>query len=151
MSCCDRIERVAMLSVHTSPLEQPGTGDAGGMNVYVVEVAHQLARRGVEVEIYDDLEKMLAIPGLDVVCICTPSGAHLEPAVQAAHAGKHVVVEKPLEITLARCDAIIDACADHHPDSGAMQRQPHADPDEDRGGENNQPHHGILQEDRFAV
>jgi D-inositol-3-phosphate glycosyltransferase len=49
---CDRIERVAMLSVHTSPLEQPGTGDAGGMNVYVVEVAHQLARRGVEVEIF---------------------------------------------------------------------------------------------------
>jgi D-inositol-3-phosphate glycosyltransferase len=52
MSCCDRIERVAMLSVHTSPLEQPGTGDAGGMNVYVVEVAHHLARLGVEVEIF---------------------------------------------------------------------------------------------------
>jgi D-inositol-3-phosphate glycosyltransferase len=52
MGCCDRIDRVAMLSVHTSPLEQPGTGDAGGMNVYVVEVAHQLASRGVEVEIF---------------------------------------------------------------------------------------------------
>jgi D-inositol-3-phosphate glycosyltransferase len=52
MGCCDRIDRVAMLSVHTSPLEQPGTGDAGGMNVYVVEVAHQLATRGVEVEIF---------------------------------------------------------------------------------------------------
>jgi predicted dehydrogenase len=62
-------------------------------------------------EIYDDLGKMLAHPGLDVVCVCTPSGAHLEPAVQAARAGKHVVVEKPLEITLARCDAVIDACA----------------------------------------
>jgi len=60
--------------------------------------------------IYDDLDKMLAHPGLDVVCICTPSGAHMEPAVQAARAGKHVVVEKPLEITLPRCDAIIDAC-----------------------------------------
>jgi D-inositol-3-phosphate glycosyltransferase len=41
-----------MLSVHTSPLEQPGTGDAGGMNVYVVELATGLARRGVEVEIF---------------------------------------------------------------------------------------------------
>ena len=41
---------------------------------------------------------------------CTPSGAHLEPGVKAARAGKHVVVEKPLEITLPRCDAIIDAC-----------------------------------------
>jgi D-inositol-3-phosphate glycosyltransferase len=52
MPSSDRIDRVAMLSVHTSPLEQPGTGDAGGLNVYVVEVAHQLAARGVEVEIF---------------------------------------------------------------------------------------------------
>ena len=44
--------RVAMLSVHTSPLEQPGTGDAGGMNVYVVETATRMARRGTEVEIF---------------------------------------------------------------------------------------------------
>ncbi len=42
--------------------------------------------------------------------IGTPSGAHREPAVAAARAGKHVIVEKPLEITLKRCDAIIDAC-----------------------------------------
>jgi D-inositol-3-phosphate glycosyltransferase len=41
-----------VLSVHTSPLEQPGTGDAGGMNVYVAEVARRLARAGVEVEIF---------------------------------------------------------------------------------------------------
>ena len=61
-------------------------------------------------QVYDDLEQMLAHPGLDVVCVCTPSGAHRDPAVQAARAGKHVVVEKPLEITLPRCDAIIDAC-----------------------------------------
>lgn len=46
------IQRVAMLSVHTSPLEQPGTGDAGGLNVYVVETARRLAQRGVEVEIF---------------------------------------------------------------------------------------------------
>lgn len=65
---------------------------------------------GGEVAIYDDLERMLVHPGLDVVCICTPSGAHLEPAVLSARAGKHVIVEKPLEITLPRCDAIIEAC-----------------------------------------
>ncbi len=44
--------RVAVLSVHTSPLAQPGTGDAGGMNVYVVQTALELARRGVDVEIF---------------------------------------------------------------------------------------------------
>jgi UDP-N-acetyl-2-amino-2-deoxyglucuronate dehydrogenase len=60
--------------------------------------------------VYDDLTRMLEHPGLDVVCVCTPSGAHLDPSVQAARAGKHVVVEKPLEITLPRCDAIIEAC-----------------------------------------
>jgi predicted dehydrogenase len=59
---------------------------------------------------YHDLDELLAHPGLDVVCVCTPSGAHLDPAVRAARAGKHVVVEKPLEITLTRCDAILEAC-----------------------------------------
>ncbi|HEY7042153.1 MAG TPA: D-inositol-3-phosphate glycosyltransferase [Nocardioidaceae bacterium] len=44
--------RIAMLSVHTSPLDQPGTGDAGGMNVYEVELSRQLAARGIEVEIF---------------------------------------------------------------------------------------------------
>ncbi len=44
--------RVAVLSVHTSPLAQPGTGDAGGMNVYVFQTALELARRGVDVEIF---------------------------------------------------------------------------------------------------
>ena len=44
--------RVAVLSVHTSPLEQPGSGDAGGMNVYVVETSKRLAALGVEVEVF---------------------------------------------------------------------------------------------------
>jgi D-inositol-3-phosphate glycosyltransferase len=44
--------RVATLSVHTSPLDQPGTGDAGGMNVYITEVARRLASKGIEVEIF---------------------------------------------------------------------------------------------------
>jgi predicted dehydrogenase len=60
--------------------------------------------------VYDDIDGMLGDPEVDVVCVCTPSGAHMEPAVRAARAGKHVVVEKPMEITLPRCDAIISAC-----------------------------------------
>ncbi|MFO7906872.1 MAG: Gfo/Idh/MocA family protein [Planctomycetota bacterium] len=59
---------------------------------------------------YHDIDKMLANSEVDVVTICTPSGAHMEPAVSAAQAGKHVIVEKPLEITLTRCDQIIKAC-----------------------------------------
>ena len=60
---------------------------------------------------YDDLAKMLSNPAIDVVTICTPSGAHLEPCVAAARAGKHVLVEKPLEVTTARCDRLIDSCS----------------------------------------
>ena len=44
--------RIAMISMHTSPIEQPGSGDAGGMNVYVLNSARQLARRGIEVDVY---------------------------------------------------------------------------------------------------
>nr|WP_285620687.1 D-inositol-3-phosphate glycosyltransferase [Actinoallomurus iriomotensis] len=47
-----RLARVATISVHTSPLDQPGTGDAGGMNVYIVEVAKRLAERGIEVDLF---------------------------------------------------------------------------------------------------
>lgn len=59
---------------------------------------------------YHRLDDLLADDKIDIVTIGTPSGAHMEPAVAAAKAGKHVIVEKPLEITLKRCDAIIAAC-----------------------------------------
>lgn len=45
-------KRMAILSIHTSPLDQPGTGDAGGMNVYVVETARRLAEAGIEIDIF---------------------------------------------------------------------------------------------------
>ena len=61
-------------------------------------------------EVYTDLEAMLRREDLDVVTICSPSGAHMEPCVAAAKAGKHVIVEKPLDVTLLRCDAMIEAC-----------------------------------------
>jgi len=63
---------------------------------------------------YDSLDEMLANPEIHVITICTASGAHMEPAVAAAKAGKHVIVEKPLDVTLARCDAIIAACQENN-------------------------------------
>ena len=62
--------RIATISLHTSPLDQPGTGDAGGLNVYVVEVAKQLASRGIEVEIFTR-----------AVCRDTPAAVELVPGV----------------------------------------------------------------------
>jgi UDP-N-acetyl-2-amino-2-deoxyglucuronate dehydrogenase len=68
------------------------------------------AELGLACDIATDLQEVLRRKDVDMVVITTPSGAHMEPAVAAANAGKHVVVEKPLEITLERCDRIIDAC-----------------------------------------
>jgi predicted dehydrogenase len=68
---------------------------------------------GLRCDISTELAPILAQRDLDAVIVTTPSGAHLEPALAAARAGKHVVVEKPLEITPERCDRIIAACAEN--------------------------------------
>ena len=56
-----------------------------------------------------DLDAFLADPELEIVTIATPSGAHLEPAIAVAKAGKHVICEKPLEITTDRVDEMAAA------------------------------------------
>jgi D-inositol-3-phosphate glycosyltransferase len=86
--------RVAMVSVHTSPLDQPGTGDAGGMNVYVVEISRRLAALGVEV----DLITRATSSDLDPV-------VELEPGVTVRH-----VTAGPFE-GLAKEDLPAQLCA----------------------------------------
>ncbi len=88
------LRRVAMLSVHTSPLDPPGGGDAGGMNVYVVETARRLAERGVEVEIFT---RATASDQPPVVTLC--------PGVHIRH-----VTAGPLE-GLAKEDLPAQLCA----------------------------------------
>ncbi len=67
--------RVAVLSVHTSPLELPGSGDAGGMNVYIREVAIEMARRGVRSDIFtrrtspDEPDVQELVPGVRVFAV----------------------------------------------------------------------------------
>ncbi|TVQ34768.1 MAG: gfo/Idh/MocA family oxidoreductase [Spirochaetaceae bacterium] len=58
---------------------------------------------------YSSVDALVRDPDVAVVCVCTPSGVHLESALAAIEAGRHVVVEKPLEITLERCDQMIEA------------------------------------------
>lgn len=59
---------------------------------------------------YAALDQLLEREAIDVVCICTASGNHLEPALLAAGQGKHVITEKPLEVSLERADQMINAC-----------------------------------------
>jgi len=61
-------------------------------------------------KVFTDIGELVRDPGVDAISICTPSGAHLEPALAAAAAGKHVMIEKPMEITPERVDQIISAC-----------------------------------------
>jgi D-inositol-3-phosphate glycosyltransferase len=83
-----------MLSVHTSPLEQPGTGDAGGLNVYCVETARRLAARGTEVEIFTRATSSRQ-----------PAVTELAPGVLVRH-----VIAGPLE-PLAKNDLPGQLCA----------------------------------------
>jgi len=59
---------------------------------------------------YGDLKSFLSDPDMEVVNVCSPSGAHLDSAVPAAESGRHLIVEKPLEITVERCMRIVQAC-----------------------------------------
>lgn len=65
------------------------------------------AARGCPAE--PDLDALLARPDVQVVCVCVPSGLHAQIGVQAARAGKHLVVEKPIDVSLDAADRLIDA------------------------------------------
>lgn len=67
------------------------------------------AAEGYDARAFNDLAEFLADPELEIVTIATPSGAHYEPALAALAAGKHVICEKPLEITTTRIDELIAA------------------------------------------
>jgi len=73
------------------------------------EKAEQFGREH-EAEAFTDYESFLANPELDVVVICTPTGSHLNYGKPAARAGKHVVVEKPIEINTKRGQELLDVC-----------------------------------------
>ena len=84
------VRRVAMLSVHTSPLARIGGPSAGGMNVYVRELARELARRGAQVDIFtrltvaDEDRVAVAGPGVNVIALpCGPFGAQDKNALAA--------------------------------------------------------------------
>ncbi|MHB1683672.1 MAG: Gfo/Idh/MocA family protein [Bacilli bacterium] len=62
---------------------------------------------------YTDLSAMLARDDVQVVTVATPSGLHSDVTIRAARAGKHVIVEKPIEVSLTQADAMIRACREH--------------------------------------
>ncbi len=63
---------------------------------------------------FESVEALLGCPDIDVVCVCTPSGLHAPLCIQAAEAGKNIVTEKPMALTVADCDAVIAAVERNH-------------------------------------
>lgn len=87
--------------------------DAELIAVYdvVPEKAESLAQK-YNVEAYSDYQELLQREDIDIVTIATPSGSHAEIGIAAAKAGKHVMVEKPMAMTLAEADLLIKTCRD---------------------------------------
>ncbi|MDQ3901255.1 MAG: D-inositol-3-phosphate glycosyltransferase, partial [Actinomycetota bacterium] len=102
------VRRVAVLSVHTSPLDPPGTGDAGGMNVYIVQTAIRLARHGVEVEVFTRATSSGAPPVVE-----------LAPGVTVRH-----ITAGPFE-GLAKNDLPAQLCAFT---AGVLRAEAHREP-----------------------
>lgn len=72
--------------------------------------------------VFESVEAMLACAEIDCVCICTPSGLHADLAVAACNAGKHVLVEKPMALTVPDCDRIIAAADANHVKVGVVSQ-----------------------------
>jgi len=70
--------------------------------------------------VFTRVQDLASDPEVDAVSICTPSGLHMEAAITAAEAKKHVMVEKPIEVTLERANAIVAACRTHGVKLGAI-------------------------------
>ncbi len=93
---------------HARAIGQIDNAKLAGFFDIIGEQSQKLADK-FSAKAFESLEEMLADDEIDIVSIATTSGAHLEPALAAAKAGKHVLCEKPLEITLERIDAMIEA------------------------------------------
>lgn len=85
-------------------------------NCELIAVCSSTAARAAEasnkfgVRAYSDIDELLSREDIDVLSICTKSSDHMKPIIAAAMAGKHVITEKPLEVSLERADRIISVC-----------------------------------------
>lgn len=96
------------------PTHAAAVAQIGGTEVLAVadvqaDRAQAMARKFGVPRVYASDVELIADPDIDVVCLCTPSGMHADGAVRALQAGKHVIVEKPMEVTRAAADRMIRA------------------------------------------
>lgn len=96
----------AIAHIHAQAIASIDSAVLIGVFSKTKQKAEEFARK-YNCAVYDSVDDLLKADGLDIVCICTPSGAHMEPALKSIDAGKHCFIEKPLEVNLEKSDLII--------------------------------------------
>lgn len=96
--------------VHAEQLGEVPDAELVAVADVIEERASSLASKYNNVAWYTDYREMLKRDDIDVVNVCTPSGMHADMGIDAAQSGKHVITEKPMDITLEKADAFISAC-----------------------------------------
>ncbi|MEM6964934.1 MAG: Gfo/Idh/MocA family oxidoreductase [Bacteroidota bacterium] len=103
----------AIARQHAQAIQAMQGGRLGAIYARNPQKAKQLGEQ-YKCQAYSDLDKMLADESIHIVTIATPSGAHLDPAIAAAKAKKHIICEKPLEVTPARIQKMIEVANDEN-------------------------------------
>ncbi len=103
----------AIAEMHATAIQGLENGALYGVFDTRKESAERFAQKH-GCKVFSTVEEMLACKEVDVVNICTPSGLHAKLAIQAAEAGKHIIVEKPLAITRQQLDDLVAAVEKHH-------------------------------------
>lgn len=98
---------------HAQAIQAMKSGQLGAIYARNPEKAKGLGKK-YNCKAYHNLVDLLADKTIDIVTIATPSGAHLAPTIAAAKAGKHIICEKPLEVTPARIQQMITVCAEQN-------------------------------------
>ena len=89
----------------------------------------ELGLDSFDVPFYEDYKKMLSTEKeIDVVCICTPNGLHSDMAIDAINAGNHVVIEKPIGLSKAKCESVIYKALQKHKQVFAVMQNRYSPP-----------------------
>lgn len=100
----------AIANIHAKAIKAIKIAELKAVADINIDSARNFAQRyGIE-KYYGDYKELLKDESIDVVNICTPSGLRKEIAMDCARAGKHIIAEKPIEVTLERIDQMIEEC-----------------------------------------
>ncbi|KXK31602.1 MAG: putative 4,5-dihydroxyphthalate dehydrogenase [Candidatus Hinthialibacteria bacterium OLB16] len=94
---------------HRRAIEQVEGAELGGVYDKFPEAAHKFGQQH-NIPVFNSIEDLVQSGGCEVVTVATPSGWHMAPVLEAAHAGAHILCEKPMEVTTEKIDRMIAEC-----------------------------------------